>query len=167
LPDPVELFTTAWLLIEGETSVLSDARLRRAVSTAYYALYHKVVRAAAERFLGLGEEKSPAYTLLYRSFDHRHMRAICESLNVSTLNVRLQMQLGRTAMSQDLRDFASTFPTLQQARHRADYDPSVRFNVEDVFDLIAASEAAAWAFERVDIEERTDVLALMIAKTRA
>jgi hypothetical protein len=48
--------------------------------------------------------------------------------------------LKRTFVSQDIKDFASAFPVLQEARNLADYDPT--------------------------IYERTDVLALMMIRVR-
>src|SRR5258708_2364680 len=66
----------------------TDAHLRRAVSTAYYALFHKVLRSAAQRFMGPDQERRAGFTILYRSFDHRHMKLVCLALRVSTLKDR-------------------------------------------------------------------------------
>jgi len=95
----------------------SDAQLRRAVSTAYYALFHKVLRAAAQRFMGPNQKKSAGYALLYRSFDHRHMRTVCEALRASTLNKHFKSHLRRSVVSQDMRDFVGVFSSLQEFRH--------------------------------------------------
>jgi uncharacterized protein (UPF0332 family) len=144
----------------------SDAQLRRVVSTAYYALFHKVVQAAAQRFMGPSHEGSAGYALLYRSFDHRHMKVVCEALQVSTLGERFRYLLRRSAVSQDMRDFAGAFPALQEARHRADYDPTVEFLPSTVSSLVDAAEVAMDAFDRVAPEEQADVLALMMVKAR-
>ena len=69
-------------------------------------------------------------------------------------------------VSQDLRDFAGAFSALQEARHLADYDPNAVFDPTDVFDLVNAAELAMIAFDRVEPAEQTDVLALMMVKTR-
>jgi len=86
--DPLELLAVARLLAADAQP--SEAQLRRAVSTAYYALFHKVLQAAAGRFMGLNKETSAGYSLIYRGFDHRNMRTVCEALDVSTLKDSLK-----------------------------------------------------------------------------
>jgi hypothetical protein len=133
VPDPSELIATARLLLGAPGSAApTQAQLRRAASTAYYAVFHKVLRAAAERFAGLGQEHSGAYAILYRSFDHGHMKQMCEALLKSTLPDALKWRLRRDAVSQETRDFAGSFPALQEIRHLADYDPTIVFLASDV-----------------------------------
>ncbi len=144
----------------------TDAQLRRAVSTAYYALFHKILRAAATRFMGAGAQASAGYALIYRSFDHARMKAVCQALNVSSLKDSLKFSLGTNAVSRDMRDFAGTFPTLQNARHLADYHPDFRFGRSHVLSLIDAAEAAMAAFDRTASAEQADILALLMAGAR-
>jgi len=151
--DPLDLLAVARLLAADVQP--SEAQLRRAVSTAYYALFHRVLQAAAGRFMGLDQENSAGYALIYRSFDHRHIKAVCEGLDVSTLKDSLKRQLGRNAVSQDMRNFANSFPRLQEARHLADYDPQAVFPHADVLFLIDTAAA-----------EQADILALMLARAR-
>jgi hypothetical protein len=94
------------------------------------------------------------------------MKTACEALQVSTLNKKYKRCLGRTAMSQDMRDFAGAFPALQEGRHLADYDPAAQFPPSDVVSLIDAAEVAMDAFARTAPDERADVLALMMAGAR-
>lgn len=167
MSDPSDLLATARLLLSaGSIQPPSEAQLRRAVSTAYYALFHTVLRAGAERFMGDGKRRSAGYSLLYRSFNHGRIKAVCESLDVKTLNKTLQQQLGRTAVSQEMRNFANAFSALQEARHLADYDPSAKFVFSDSADLVGAANVAMMAFEQVMPDERTDVLALMLVNPR-
>lgn len=44
--------------------------LRRAISNAYYAVFHTVLAQAADTFVGKTNRKSELYALLYRSIDH-------------------------------------------------------------------------------------------------
>jgi hypothetical protein len=165
--DPSDLLAVARVLLSvGAPSPPGQAQLRRAVSTAYYALFHKVLRTAAERFAGPGQEQSGAYAILYRSFDHGHMKRVCEDLQVSTLKDRIKGPLRRDAVSQDTRDFAGIFPSLQDIRHLADYDPTVRFLPSDVVSLIDSAEVAIEAFDRITADEQADVLALLMVRTR-
>jgi uncharacterized protein (UPF0332 family) len=168
VPDPSELLALARALADGYAQRSpTDAELRRAVSTAYYALFHKVLRAAARRFSGDGQERSAAYALLYRGFDHTRMKAVCESLDVPMLKEKLRSNLGRESVSRDMRDFAQAFPSLQEARHLADYHPTVLFAVSDVVSLIDAAELAMQAFDRAPPDEQADVLALLMVGARS
>lgn len=164
--DLADFLAVARLLTVAGTSPPSDAQLRRAVSTAYYALFHRVLQAAAQRFMGPNQENSAGYALIYRSFDHRHIRTVCEALNVHTLKDNIKRQLGRHAVSPDMRNFANTFSLLQDARHLADYDPESIFLPTDVLSLIGSANAAIEAFDRVAAGEQTDVLALMLVRVR-
>jgi len=164
--DPVDVLAVARFLSTAGTPAPSDAQLRRAVSTAYYALFHWVLWAAANRFMGPNNEKSAGYSLIYRSFDHRYMRTVCEALNVSMLRDNLKRQLGRSAVSQDMRIFASAFPVLQDARHLADYDPQAVFLPADVSSLVSSANAPMEAFDRTAADEQADVLALMLVRAR-
>jgi hypothetical protein len=167
VPDPSDLLAVARLLLSNASAnPPSEAQLRRAVSTAYYALFHKVLGTGAERFMGIGKQGSAGYSLFYRSFNHGRMKSICESLNVPTLSKTLQQQLGRTAVSQDMRDFASDFVALQERRQLADYDPTAIFVLSDSTNQVDIADAAITAFDRVTPDERADVLALMLSNTR-
>jgi hypothetical protein len=164
VPDPSDLIAVARLL--SAQAPPTDAQLRRAVSTAYYAVFHRILRAAAQRFIGVGREASAAYALIYRGFDHGRMKAVCVALSASTLNDKLRFGLGKSAVSQEMRDFASAFPDLQDVRHLADYHPNTQFLPSDVSSLIDSAEAAIDAFDRAAPEEQADVLALLMVGAR-
>ena len=167
MPDPAGLLAVARLLLnpfQGATP--SDAQLRRAVSTAYYAVFHAVVRAGTARFMGADSETSAGYALLYRGFNHGRIKTVCDGLAAGTMSRSLQQQLGRAHISQGMRDFASAFPALQEARHLADYDASIRFELSDVTALVGAAEAAVAALEQAEPAEKADVLALMLVNPR-
>jgi hypothetical protein len=168
VPDStVELLDVARTLSTAGTQTrATEAELRRAVSSGYYAVFHKLLQAAARRFMGPDQEAAPAYSILYRSFDHRHMRTVCEALKAATLKQRFSRQLRRAAVSQDTRRFAEIFLDLQDARHLADYDPATRFLPTEVSSLISDAEAAIAAFDRVPPEEQTEILALLMVRLR-
>lgn len=119
--DPADMLAVARLLAVPATAVpATQAHLRRAVSTAYYAVFHAVLLAGAARFIGPDKTDTPGYSILYRSFAHGRIKAICEAVDVAALSRSLQHSLRRTAVSADMRVFAGNFVALQAARHRAD-----------------------------------------------
>jgi uncharacterized protein (UPF0332 family) len=168
VPDPADLLAVARLLLgAGTTPAPSEAQLRRAVSSAYYALFHKVLHAATDRFVGTGKTNSAAYAIIYRSFDHQNMKNGCESLQASTLSQKTQSLLRRAKVSQATHDFASNFPSLQQSRHLADYDPASHFGPSDAVSLVDSAEAAMEAFDRIPADEKLDVLAFLMVRARS
>lgn len=104
--------------------------------------------------------------ILYRGFDHRHMKTVCLALQASTLKEKFREHLRRSAVSPDIRAFARAFPRLQEARHRADYDPATVLAPEEAISFIDAADSAMAAFDRADPNERADVLALLMIRTR-
>jgi hypothetical protein len=87
-------------------------------------------------------------------------------LDVPTLKDKYKNGLGRNAVSQEIRNFAGTFPALQEGRHRADLDPGVDFSPSDVSDLIDAADFAMKAFDGAQADEKADVLALLLVGAR-
>ncbi len=167
MPDPDELLAVARSLADDSSAPPTDAALRRAVSTIYYALFHVVLRAAALRFVGADSKNSAAYALLYRSFEHAHLRTIFLELDAPKLNNKLAGLLRRSEVSKEVRAFASIFVEAQEKRHLADYHPSVRFTPSDVQNLLVAADYSLHDLFMIDEEERTDVLALLMVKIRS
>ena len=165
MPDSADLLTTARLLLPGSSA--SDAQLRLAISTAYYAIFHEVAQAGAERFMGQGAQGTTGHSLLYRSFNHGRTKTVCAWLDVKTLSTHMIQQLGRPAVSAYMRAFAGAFASLQEARHSADYDPVAAFTLADAQSLVDVAEGAMADFDAAPPDERTAVLASMLFNPRA
>ena len=165
---PAEFLDVARSLASpASTRSPSDVELRRSVSTAYYAVFHTILAAAAERFVGTRPARSSGYTILYRSFDHGRMRRICEDLVKPALSRDLRRQLGRPSVHAEVRAFAWNFTVLQRRRHSADYDPSTAFEQDDALIPIEEAACAIAGFDRVPDNERTDVPALLLTGGRS
>ncbi len=165
--DPAQLLAAARLLAApGASPSPSEGQLRRAISTAYYALFHTFLRAGAERFMGLRANRRPGYAILYRGFNHGRMKTICAAVDAPRLSPALERQLGCQAVHPDVRNCANIFLALQGARHRADYDPYAVFTHGDAVKLTDQAELAMSIFARAPEDERSDFLALMLATTR-
>ena len=147
--DPAELLDAARLLVDASNSTPPpDGQLRRAISTAYYALFHKVLDSAATRFMGTNHRHRPGFSLLYRGFNHGRMKSICKSIDVALLSQTYARHLGVARVSQDMRDFASVFVALQEARHTADYDPHWAVAHTDAIGLVDQADLGIQAFDR-------------------
>lgn len=82
---PEHLLDQADRLIVPPAGAPRQADLRRAISNAYYSLFHAVATAAADDFVGRTKRSSPRYALVYRSIDHGSLRKLCEDAVKSTL----------------------------------------------------------------------------------
>src|SRR4051794_7920457 len=62
-----------------------QADIKRAISTAYYAIFHAVMSAVADQIVGAGRRTRSLYVLVYRSIDHVTLRMLCQEITKSTL----------------------------------------------------------------------------------
>jgi hypothetical protein len=114
-PDPEHLFEQASAL--AIQSPPRQADLRRAISTAYFGLFHFTLTAAANMVVGADRQSSPRYSLVYRSVDHSRLRTLCSQVSASNpQNVPLVPSggFGRIA------DFARIAGNLLELRGLAD-----------------------------------------------
>jgi uncharacterized protein (UPF0332 family) len=145
---------------------LGDAFLQRAVSTAYYAVFHMLIQEATRRFVGEDRVASSTACILYRGFEHRTMRAVCEDLQKPTLKAKYQQLLRRSAVSAPMREFATSFAQLQDNRHSADYDPHAKLTPSEATQIIDEALSCALAFGRAEAEEKAEILALLLVGAR-
>ena len=108
---------------------VTQATLRRSVSTAYYALFHLIIETACENW-------PPAQrSRVARQFDHKRMK------DTSSEVVRRGNAPASTVRS-GLIVVANTFVQLQQSRHVADYDLGVVLTPEEAaLDILLAEES--------------------------
>jgi hypothetical protein len=68
-----DLLEQAYHLANRERENPKQASLRRAVTTAYYALFHLLIEEAVSNW-SIARQRS----ILARTFDHGKMRSVCE-----------------------------------------------------------------------------------------
>lgn len=102
-----------------------QASLRRAVSTAYYSVFHLLVQQTAWALVGPRRELAEGAT---RWFSHGDMAEACKLFTGPVVQgkVAKTKSLLGIAVGPKLQDVARAFRDLQQARHEADYDMSSR-----------------------------------------
>ncbi|MDZ7858219.1 hypothetical protein [Sphaerotilus sp.] len=141
-----DLLEQASFLCGRERKRPKQASLRRAVSSAYYALFHLLIEASVAHF---GSRSPMALRrLMARAYSHGDMLAACKHLALGTPPPHLSALLA-TPVEADLRLIATAFVELQDQRHRADYDLSAGFTRIGVDMLITKVEDAFQAWERV------------------
>ncbi|HEY5412492.1 MAG TPA: hypothetical protein VIJ94_17370 [Caulobacteraceae bacterium] len=140
-----------------------QADLRRAVSTAYYALFHYVLTQAAGELVGStpATKRTKVWALVYRGFNHREMATRCGQVSNPPLPLEAQdFGLG-------IRALAAEFKILQNERHNADYDPHSTFTLQSVQGRIHAAEAAIRRFDASPRAERKLFLTFLLMGARA
>ncbi len=127
--DPIDLIRHAQALLHPRKGAPKQVDLRRAISAAYYAAFHAVLRAAADEFVGSSKaaRKSAAYELVYRGYEHAQMKSACLDLSKPQMPARFAAIFGAQHLPQMYRSTAIVFVALQEARHLADYAPTRRF----------------------------------------
>ena len=141
--DPQELIGTCHKLVSQSASQpLSQADMRRAISTAYYALFHTLAASNAELIAGQPQSSisSYAWERVYRRLDHGRAQN------------NLRGVLGQLSPSGE--NFARTFIDLQDRRQEADYDPNAPITRSRTVNIIARADTAIRDFAQLTQEER-------------
>ena len=129
-----------------------QAMLKRAVSTAYYAMFHALCESNADALVGPSPSRQDLdlWIQTYRALDHRAARE----------------RLARVHLP-EIHDFASVFRRLQADRLEADYNPRSAFTRQEVVNLIDRAEAATQAFVNLPARPRRMLAThLLVARSR-
>ncbi len=138
--------------------------LRRAVSSAYYALYHTLCREAAAHLL---PNAPPADRFrLARSFTHQALRDTCEWIAGRGKLPQHAGTLIEGLRDTAIGDVAAAFLDLQEARHAADYDHLEAFPKATVLQHIEGAEQAIATLAGAHSEDRQTFFALLALKTQ-
>jgi hypothetical protein len=139
--------------------------LRRAISNAYYAIFHATLTAAGDEFIGVTQRSNDRYTLVYRSINHKALRDLCDAATKSQLPARLARYVP-AGFDPQIKAFATAAVELQERRHSADYDPSVRFRSADAIFALKTSRAALESLRDATMESRKMFLSLLLFPPR-
>ena len=124
-----------------------QASLRRAISVAYYALFHLLSDEASKTLVRGLRDSNDLQARTARTLDHGAMARACRAFSAGALPSALSFLLPLDA---DLRLVAQRFGIAQENRHLADYNLQVTFNRTDTLNFIDQVEEAFDAYERVN-----------------
>ena len=152
--NPHGLMEVARTLTESGHAPPTQARLRRAVSTAYYAMFHCLAASAADLFIGT--ERNPAWHRTYRALEHGRARSACRQAQTMP------------EFPAEIRDFAEAFVVLQIERQQADYAlDTTAYRTSDVLGYIVSVERAISRFEQAAVEARRAFAAHVLFRQRS
>lgn len=128
-----------------------NTNLRCAVSTAYYAVFHRISLATARSALPNAEDKE--IFGLARHISHGAIKQVCAYVAGKMPPAHLESTLARLRGNEDLSAVASTFIELQQQREDADYNHLADFTRGGVLGMVGRARRAV---DLVDEIEATD-----------
>lgn len=121
--NPIHLLAAALILAEHDTGRPRQALLRRAISTAYYAMFHCLSRSNADVLIGSSRRSSDAWMAAYRQLDHGLAYTRCEQSSVAHFPA-------------NIKRFAVVLRNMKELREEADYNPGATFSRIDVYQKI-------------------------------
>jgi hypothetical protein len=128
--------------------------LRRAVATAYYAVFHAVATICAEELVG-ATAPWEHFTPIYRALDHSRAKKLFEQ-------DRSGAHFGK-----EVAAIGQTFILLQEQRHTADYDPEpFSLGRRETLDLIDRARQAVQATRAIPAQKRRLLAVHLIARPR-
>ena len=153
--------TMVSLLLEAADNLVdqrprSSAFKRRAVSTAYYAVFHTLAKLCADSLLAspYRDRTSPAYERIYRALNHGSLKSTFSEKAVKD--------------HEKLRRIGDSVVRLQSERHKADYSPPIKnvFSLDDAKRIIAEARAAITEIDSLSVEDRLTLATFLLFKVR-
>jgi hypothetical protein len=158
----------------GQRGKISDARIRRSISTSYYALYHFLSEEIATRLIGSHNALRRRRRIFVRSLTHAGIKAALEKFrkpNVDQSVADFMRGAGGNAMVASppyTQNLATAFCDSQAKRHDADYNLNEPLSERDAKLLAARIENAIndWraAITPVDRDFKHALCMLMLLK---
>ena len=136
-----DLLEQAKHLAKKEPRRPKQASLRRAVSAAYYAIFHLLVGEATQRFV-TGSDRDRLRQCLGRAFSHVDMKSASTGFAKANVSNKVLPALRGHSLQVELKEVATAFVELQEARHAADYDTARRFTRQEANDIVQQAERA-------------------------
>lgn len=128
----------------------TQASIRRAIRTTYYAMFHALLAGNADTLIGSPQNTIDlaGWTQIHRNTQHRRTYGQMQGI--------LSHSQGQPQFSAAVRVYANTFCRLQTSRHSSDYDPLAGpYSTPYVQDLIDQAESATVDFLQATTGERT------------
>jgi len=149
-----DLFIQAQLLATIDQRRPKQANLRRAISAAYYAMFHCLIHEATSVQIGTQHRQAPFRRILGRAFTHSMLKHVCTSFGGGALKSTISKRLPAPfVVPQVVKDMSNSFVELQEKRHLADYDLTERFDRSDTLNLIDQARRHTQAFQNYQLSD--------------
>ncbi len=145
------------MLKEGERGRPQQIILRRAISTAYYALFHQLSKECANFVVGTNPSDD-CWCRVYRSLGHNTTKNACLAL----LSEAKKQKTGGETLPDNVGTFVSAFLNMQSERQDADYNPLKNFYKSSTQRDIDVARKAISALQDATKEEKKRLLILTL-----
>jgi uncharacterized protein (UPF0332 family) len=148
-----DLLEQADHLARREKKRPKQASLRRAVSAAYYALFHLLISETVSNWRRADQRAD-----LARAFEHGRMKSASQRV------VGLPLAGQNATVVRHLKVVAGAFSQLQQFRHKADYDIAAQWSRTEVLRTIELATEAfrSWRAIRAETAAQDYLLSLLV-----
>lgn len=154
MPFHQDLLTLARQMVDRNPAAPLEAELRRAVSTAYYALFHLLIHEGTNRLVAAANLRSR----VARTFDHKCMNTVCKEFAWLPPNPAGQhVHSSGVVIPNGVVVIASEFVTLQDARINADYNTAITWHHLQAEAQVASAELAFGEWPAVQADPGTDL----------
>ena len=133
-------------------------RLRRAVSTAYYAVFHALANSNADTLIGespADRDEQEAWNRTYRALEH------------GTTRNRFRQTGQMASFPNAVKEFAEAFNELQSERHDADYNPDYTLTVSGTLRIIDHARQAIFRLYSVPEPTRRNLATYVLLGNRS
>ena len=158
-----DLLEQARHLATREPKRPKQASLRRAISAAYYALFHLLASEAAGKLAP--SQPAGLKDAMQRAFAHGEMKAVCKAFSGTPANLpRPANGLVVAPLQPELQKVAKAFVELREARHSSDYDLTFSVTKIDAQTLIQTVDDAfaSWAVVRGSANANVFLAAMLL-----
>jgi len=140
-----------------------NADLRRAVSTAYYALFHRITVDTAQHLPG-GTDEEPRRAARYVT--HTSVHQVCGWISGETPPRHLTALVDRLRSSHDVAYVAASYSKLHDEREAADYDHLANFTRPGTRAVVRqAQRSVALLEQHHQVGEIRSFLGLIVLRT--
>jgi uncharacterized protein (UPF0332 family) len=164
--NPDHLFEQADKLIASQAGRPRQADIRRAVSAAYYGIFHAITTKAVDQFVGATNRDRSHYGLAYRSVSHSRLREVCSEVQKSTQSNKYRPYVPTSGFGSNIVAFAEAVLELQERRHSADYDVMISMTRSDAALAIGTARAALGGFDKASQQEKLTFLSPLLFSPR-
>lgn len=164
--NPAHLLEQADRLLERRLSgrnptLIRQVDRRRAISAAYYAVFHAVLCELADVFVGREMRQTARYALAYRHVDHKQLEILSNQVIKQTPEKKYNPFFPDGGFDDAIRKFTSLVVELKGDRSSADYDPSHWVKFADAKVAITQARRAIDQFRTAPDEHRLIFLTLL------
>ena len=137
-----DLLEQAETLLKADLRKPKQANVRRAVSAAYYGLFHFLIEESTLLVVNTDFSSKRLRQIVARAFTHTAMNETSKSFASGNLPALYDSLLTGASLPSELKRIAAAFDDLQRDRHRADYDLSSPMSRQDSINAVQQVRSA-------------------------